>query len=348
MDHEQGIVEQVRRAVAANERLSIRGGGSKAFYTGPYPGRALDVSTHTGIVEYDPGELVLTCRAGTPLADLRACLAENGQHLPFEPPAFGEAATVGGTVACGFSGPGRPWAGSLRDYLLGVKLVNGHGKCLQFGGQVMKNVAGYDVSRLVAGSRGTLGVILEVSFKVLPRPAIERTLRFDCDPHEAIRRVAAWSARPLPLSASAWHAGRLSLRLSGAESETAEAAEKLGAVETGHDPDFWRALREHQLEFFRTDAPLWRLSVPAATPPADLEGDWLLDWGGAQRWYVGNAGAESLRAAARTAGGHATLFRGEIPGVDRFQPLPAALQALNDRVRKAFDPLGVFNRNTAD
>ena len=344
MDCERLIVEQVRHAVATHEQLSIRGGGSKAFYAGPHQGQALEVATHEGILDYDPGELVLTCRAGTRLANLKSRLAENGQHLPFEPPAFGETATVGGTVACGFSGPGRPWAGSLRDYLLGVKTVNGHGKCLRFGGQVMKNVAGYDVSRLMAGSLGTLGVILEVSFKVLPKPASELTLTFDCGQAEAIDRVAVWSGQPLPLSAAAWDAGQLSVRLSGAKSETAAAAEAMGTGEAAHDPEYWRALREHELQFFKTDAPLWRLSLPANAEPIDLDGDLLLDWGGAQRWYTGPESAEDVRSAARDARGHATLFRGDIASIERFQPTPAPLQALNDRVRRAFDPLGLFNR----
>ena len=343
MDREDVILEQVRKAVEARTPLAINGGGSKAFYAQPRSGEPLDLSGHAGIVEYDPGELVVTCRAGTPLAELRQALAEQGQHLPFEPPAFGEKATVGGTVACGFSGPRRPWAGSLRDYLLGVRIINGRGKALRFGGQVMKNVAGYDVSRLMAGSLGTLGVILETSFKVLPQPLRERTLRFEMEQREALGQLAKWSGKPLPLSASCWRDGQLFLRLSGAERETARAAESLGGEAVDKADAFWRALREHEDEFF-SRGPLWRLSLPPTAEPIDLDRPCLVEWGGAQRWYATNASPERIRAAAASAGGHATLFRGDIDDIPRFHPQAKGLLQLQERVREAFDPHGLFNR----
>ena len=341
MDHEQPILEQVRQALADTRRLRIAGGGSKAFYDGPLEGEVLDVSGHRGVLDYDPGELILHCRAGTPLEELRALLAENGQHLPFEPPAFGEAATIGGTVACGFSGPRRPWSGSLRDYLLGATLVNGHGHRLRFGGQVMKNVAGYDVSRLLAGSLGRLGVILDVSFKVLPLPATERTLEFGCGQDEAIRSIADWAAQPLPLSGAAWSQGTLTVRLSGAESEVAAAESRLAPDNATDDVTFWENLREQRLAFFHDSGPLWRLSVPAHVPPLPLAGETLLDWGGAQRWYRGPEAPQDLFDVATRVGGHARRFRGECDG-PREAPLPAALDELHIRIRRAFDPAGLF------
>ena len=341
MDRQKEIHDQVRDAVEAQSPLAIRGGNSKQFYGHPATGQPLDLSGHHGIVDYDPGELVVTCRAGTRLSDLRALLAENGQHLPFEPPGYGAKATVGGTVACGFSGPARPWAGSLRDYLLGVKVINGHGKVLRFGGQVMKNVAGYDISRLMAGALGTLGVLLEVSFKVLPKPAMELTLAFHCDQEEALGRMGEWSGQPLPLSGACWHDGTLNVRLSGAASEVERAAGAMDPDSISGETESWLNLGEHRGPFFEAASKLWRLSVPATAGPIDLDGDCLVDWGGAQRWYSTSESAERIRNDAEQAGGHATLFRGacEAP---HFHPLPPALGQLQRRIRQAFDPHGLF------
>lgn len=342
MNTEQYIAEQVVAAIESGSTLNTRGGNSKAFYGNPVTGEPLDVAGHSGIVEYDPGELVLTCRAGSRLSEIRAALEENRQHLPFEPPGFGELATVGGTVACGFSGPARPWRGSLRDYLLGVKIVNGAGEVVHFGGQVMKNVAGYDMSRLLAGSMGTLGVLLEASFKVLPMPARERTLVFACSQAEAIERVNRWSGQPLPLSGSFWVDDRLHLRLSGARSEVDQAVARLDSGKPLGDTTCWSDLREHRLAFFQKPGNLWRLSVPSAKGPLNLEGNCLVDWGGAQRWYGTDQPAEAIREQARQAGGHATLFRGDA-ATEAFQPLPPALQQVQERIRQALDPHGVFN-----
>lgn len=342
MNNEQHIAEQVGAAIETGSTLNIRGGSSKAFYGNPVTGEPMDVSGHSGIVEYDPGELVLTCRAGSLLSEIKAALAKNGQYFPFEPPGFGENATVGGTVACGFSGPARPWRGSLRDYLLGVKMVNGVGEVVQFGGQVMKNVAGYDMSRLMAGSMGTLGALLETSFKVLPRPASERTLVFDFSQAESIESVNRWSGQPLPLSGSFWHDGRLHLRLSGARSEVDQAMARLNSGKPVEETTCWSDLREHRLPFFAKPGNLWRLSVPSAAAPLDLAGDCLVDWGGAQRWYVTDQPAEEVRNIAQRAGGHATLFRGDA-ATRAFQPLPTALHQVQQRIRQALDPHGVFN-----
>jgi len=343
---EQLIVDKVTAAVNSGTALSIHGGNSKAFYGYCTQGEPLDVSGHRGIVEYDPGELILTCRAGSRLSSIRGTLRENGQHLPFEPPGFGDSATIGGTVACGFSGPARPWKGSLRDYLLGVKMVNGTGEVVQYGGQVMKNVAGYDMSRLLAGSMGTLGVLLETSFKVLPLPARELTLDFHCSQAEAIERVNRWSGMPLPLSAAFWLDGLLKIRLSGAASQVDRAAEDLHADKTGEDVECWVDLREHSMPFFGQTGDLWRLSLPPATPPLELAGDSLLDWGGAQRWCYTQTPADSIREMAAKAGGHATLFRGDGDSVgdgEKFHPIAPALALMQTRIKQALDPDGVFN-----
>lgn len=297
---------------------------------------------------YEPDELVLQCRAGTPLAEVEALLAEQGQILAFEPPAFGESATIGGTVACGFSGPRRPWGGALRDHLLGVRIVNGRGQSLKFGGRVMKNVAGYDVSRLMAGAMGTLGVLLDVSLKVLPRPVEERTFCGDCVAEEAIRRMNDWSGRPLPLSGQAWVDGRLFVRLSGAAGEIADAGRFLEGLDPADSGTFWEDLREHRLGFFGGPGGLWRISVQPGSAPLPLEGETLMDWGGALRWLKSDQPVDDVRAAASASGGHATLFRAG-PGLPPdagggvFHPLPPGLRGLHDRIRKAFDPQGIFN-----
>lgn len=342
MDQQALFVERVNRAISEGSTLAIRGGNSKAFYGNAAQGEPMDVSGHRGIVEYDPGELIITCRAGSLLSELRETLAENNQHFPFEPPGFGTTATIGGTVACGFSGPRRPWSGSLRDYLLGVKLVNGSGEVVRFGGQVMKNVAGYDVSRLMAGSLGTLGVLLEVSFKVLPRPARELTLEFECDQAEAILRVNRWAGQPLPLSGASWCNGQLGIRLSGAETEIESATRRMQAGQVSEDAQSWTDLGEQRSAFFSRSGKLWRLSLPPATQPLELDGDCLVDWGGAQRWYFTDQPAEEIRSIAAGANGHATLFRGE-SDEERFHPLPPALQQMQKNIKQAMDPNGVFD-----
>jgi glycolate oxidase FAD binding subunit len=267
--------------------------------------------------------------------------------LGFEPPHFGPAATLGGTLACGLSGPRRPYAGSARDFVLGATIVNGAGEVLEFGGQVMKNVAGYDLSRLMVGAFGTLGVLLEVSLKVLPRPARELTLAFELGAAEALRRMNDWAGRPLPLSAAGHLDGRLYLRLSGSEQGVAAARAKLGGEPVNDGDTFWRALREHELDFFAAWTPLWRLSLPPAAPPLDLSGRQLIDWGGAQRWLASDAPATTIQAAAAAAGGYATPFRHGPGALSAFTGLDPTLRALHARLQRAFDPRGVFARALA-
>ena len=338
------LADRIRAAHAAKAPLRIRGGGSKDWYGGALSGAILDVSGQRGIVSYEPGELVLVARCGTPLAEIETLLEQNGQMLSFEPPHFGDAATLGGTLACGFGGPRRAYAGSARDMVLGLRLLDGRGQALSFGGQVMKNVAGYDVSRLMVGALGTLGVILEASLKVLPRPAAELTLKFEMDEAEAILKMNQWSGQPLPLSASTWVGGALMLRLSGAETAVRAAHEKLGGEIREHGTNFWRAAREQSAAFFSaSELPLWRLSVPSACPPLDLPGRQALTWGGAQRWLKSDAPANVVRATTAAAGGHATLFRGGDKRAGVFHPLPESLMKYHRRLKAQFDPEGILN-----
>ncbi|WP_310494869.1 glycolate oxidase subunit GlcE [Dechloromonas sp.] len=340
------IVSAVKAACESRTPLRIRGAGCKDFYGGLLAGEVLDVSAHRGIVAYEPTELYITAKCGTPLAEIEVALAENGQMLAFEPPHFGSA-TVGGCIAAGLSGPRRQQAGAVRDFVLGVKLIDGTGQMLNFGGQVMKNVAGYDVSRLIAGSLGTLGVIAEVTLKVLPRPVAEATLVFECDAAEAIRRLNDWGGQPLPISASFWHDGKLWLRLSGAQAAVEAATSKLGGNSTVNPEKHWNSIREQTHPAFAA-SPLWRLALPSTAPCPELDGLRAIEWGGALRWYAGAVDGDhaAVRAIAASLGGHAVLYRAPeslrcLEGP--FAPLPPALLALHRRLKKAFDPQGILN-----
>ena len=338
--------ERVRAAAREREPLCIRGGGSKDWYGGAPHGTVLDTRDYAGIVDYEPTELVITARCGTPLAEIEALLARHNQMLAFEPPHFGAAATVGGTVATGLCGPRRASSGATRDFVLGARLLDGKGDVLSFGGKVMKNVAGYDVSRMLAGSMGTLGLLLEVSLKVLPRPFAEATLRFEMSEIDAIRRLNEWGGQPLPLSGSAWCGGQLALRLSGAEAAVDAAMRLLGGEVMPDAAAFWADLREQRHAFFSGGEPLWRLSVPSTTGALVLGGDQLIEWGGAQRWLRAGGDAATARAIRRTVqacGGHATLFRGGDKSIGVFQPLAPALARIHARMKDAFDPAHIFN-----
>lgn len=349
----QALVERVRDAAASNTALRIRGGGSKDFYGGSLRGELLDVSSLRGISSYEPTELVVTARAGTPLAELESTLAEKGQCLAFEPPRFAAGCTVGGMVAAGLAGPSRANLGAVRDYMLGATLLNGRAEVLSFGGQVMKNVAGYDVSRLLAGSLGTLGVILEVSLKVLPVAPATATLRFELAQAEALQHLHALAARPLPLNASAWWDGTLVLRLRGAQAAVHSAMTELGGelIDPGFASQFWAGLRDHSDEFFQkarravdAGATLWRLSLPQTAPPLPVSGELLVEWGGAQRWLCTTAPAAGVREAAAKLGGHATMFYATNKAAGVFAPLAGPLDRIHRELKKAFDPAGIFNR----
>jgi glycolate oxidase FAD binding subunit len=395
------LIDQVLTARAAKGALDIRGGSTKAFYGETPRGEPLDVRPLAGISSYEPSELVVTVRAGTPLAELEAALAQKNQCLAFEPPRFGDAdtnagaappagdtaggtiaamsgGTVGGMVAAGLAGPARAALGGVRDYLLGATMLSGRGEVLTFGGQVMKNVAGYDVARLLAGSMGILGVICEVSLKVLPIAPATATLRFELDEASALHRLNQWGGQPQPIVASAWWDGMLVLRLAGAAAAVRSAAAQLGgeAIEPGRAQTFWDGLRDQRDEFFvaaaaavERGATLWRLSVPSTAPPLGLAGPQLIEWGGAQRWLVSAPGAgprparpptgsskvaephwlesaapaAELRAAAQRVGGHATAFRsGGVRG-SVFAPLSAPLARIHRQLKTAFDPDRVLN-----
>ncbi len=336
------MIDDFRARILERKPLQVRGGGSKDFYGGAPAGDLLDTRGHSGIVSYEPTELVVTARCGTPLAELESALAERRQFLACEPPRFATA-TVGGAVAAGLSGPRRAAVGSLRDFVLGVKLMDGEGRVLRFGGEVMKNVAGFDVSRVIAGSLGTLGLILEVSLKVLPVPVGDASLRFEMPQDTALEAMNRWARQPPPLVASCWQDGLLTVRLSGAQAAVAAAVTRLGGQSLADATEFWLALREQTADFFASDAPLWRLSLPAVTPPLDLPGAQLIEWGGAQRWLRGEHDPVRLREVAAKAGGHATLFRGGGKAGGVFAPLPAPLMEVHRRLKQSFDPYGVFN-----
>jgi glycolate oxidase FAD binding subunit len=350
------LAGRVRAAADAGRSLRIRGGGSKDFYGEQLQGELLETSELAGIVSYEPTELVVTARAGTPLADLEAMLAEHHQCLPFEPPHFAGGATVGGVVATGLSGPARASVGSVRDYVLGLTMINGRGEVLTFGGQVMKNVAGYDVSRLVAGSLGTLGLIAEVSLKVLPVAPAEATLKFEMSQADALRRLNDWGGKPLALNASCWldenGVPTLYLRLRGAVAAVQAACQSLGGERqtSGNVAAEWAALRDQRLPWFteRGARDLWRLSVPQTAPVLDLPDAPLVEWHGGERWVrAQRADAARLRQAALRAGGHATLFcraPDSAPVAGRFAPLAAPLDRIHRELKREFDPAGIFNR----
>lgn len=344
-DISEKLKEQILQARQSGQKLNIEGGGTKAFM-----GRAADpdadtlkLSEHTGIVEYHPVELILTARAGTPLTEIEATLAEEGQCLHFEPPRFGEGSTLGGTLACNLSGPARPWSGSVRDQVLGIRLLNGRGQHLRFGGQVMKNVAGYDTSRLQAGAMGTLGAITEVSLKVMPKPAMTLTLVQDMAMDEVIQYMNSRAKEPKPITGAAWVDGKVYLRLAGAKSAVEATAEKWSGEVMEQGDQFWQQLQHMQHEFFAGDLPLWRFSVGSTAANPDLDGPWLIDWAGSQRWYRGEADQAQLETLAQRAGGQVSLFRGGDRIDDVMHSQPQALKRIQRRLKESFDPDGIFN-----
>lgn len=345
-DCSEQLLAAVSEAIACEQPLYISAGNSKKQLLGRNcQATPLDVSSHSGVVDYQPSELVITARAGTPLVDILKVLKQEGQTLPCEPPLFGGRATLGGTLACNLSGPARPWRGSIRDLVLGVQLINGRGELLNFGGKVMKNVAGYDVSRLQAGALGTLGVMTQISLKVLPRPQHSLTLVFELGAQAAIDTMNTRAARPGPLTAACWLNQRLYLRLEGAEPAVAQSAQEWGgqALASTEADSFWAGLRDMTLPFFQGPEPLWRFSVKP-TASAELTGEHgLIDWCGAQRWQRGEQDMAALQQTAAREGGNVSLFAG---GDRNAEVLPApdpVTAALQRRLKQAFDPAGIFN-----
>jgi glycolate oxidase FAD binding subunit len=331
------ITETITRHFEASSPLEIRGGGSKRFFgRTDVPLPVLDLSSHAGVMAYEPKELMIRLKGGTPLSTVESALKAEGQWLGFEPPNIGKRSTIGGAIASGWSGPRRPFYGAARDFVLGVGLVTGEGKYLEFGGQVMKNVAGFDVSRLVVGAMGTLGVIADVSLKVLPAPEVEETRVFEMDRLDAHGKMIEWSGRSLPISGLAFSAGRLYVRLSGTELGVAAARIVLGGE--ADQGTFWERLRN--LDLFQHADRLWRVSVPA-TSPSLLQTCDVIDWGGSQRWCVDPA--SDPREGLTT--GHATEVWNRSSDLPRqaFQPLPAVLLKLHQRLKQTFDPRGILN-----
>lgn len=342
-DITEQLLEQVKQALKENQALSISGGHSKDFYGREIQGQDLSVKDHNGIVDYDPRELVLTARAGTTLAEIRQTLDEQNQMLPFEPPSFGEAATLGGTLACGFSGPRRPFAGSARDLVLGTQIINGKAEVLNFGGQVMKNVAGYDLSRLMVGAMGSLGVMLQASLKVLPKPEAEITLMQQHDESTAIHLMNELSGRNMPLSAAAYVDGTMCLRLSGVQASVGHAASVIGGERLKDSENFWSDLSEQRLDFFTTDKPLWRISVAQSSRALNLQGTQLIDWAGGLRWLISDVDAKDIQEKASENNGHAILFKNGDRQGELFQPLPVTLMKFHKKVKQSLDPDRLFN-----
>lgn len=341
-DISQALQEQIQAAYAAGSALRIEGGNSKAFYGRQVDGETLNVREHQGVINYAPTELVITARAGTRLSDIEQTLAEHNQMLAFEPPHYGEHASLGGTIACNLSGPMRAYSGAARDFVLGSSIINGKGEQLHFGGEVMKNVAGYDVSRLMTGALGTLGVLLEVSLKVLPKPETELTLMLQTTDQGALNKMHNWAQQPLPVTATCYDGASLFVRLAGTAGGVNAARKIIGGDELPDAQSFWNKIREQQHAFFSNHKPLWRLSVASDTPPMLLDGKWLYEWGGALRWLISSAPASEIRKAAEAAGGHAMLYGGA-DFDEVFHPLPAGLKKIHQELKLAFDPKGILN-----
>jgi len=370
--------ERILAASASSTTLAPVGGGTKAFYgnrcTGESSPQPLSVRDLTGLLAYEPSELVVVARAGTPLVELESALAERGQMLGFEPPHFGPGATIGGCVAAGLSGPRRMAAGAVRDFVLGVRLLDAQARELSFGGQVMKNVAGYDVARLMAGSLGTLGLLTEVSLKVLPRPAAEATVRLPMSQAQALQAFDTWSGQPLPISAMSWFEEIASIRFSGARAAVFAAVQELGQGRAAEDPvaaqAYWTSLREQTHPFFQSmqtleskhvgqgsvaqdsadsadsGMTLWRLALPSRVSPLAIPGSdsTLVEWGGAQRWIHSTADAAQIRSVVAGVGGHATRFRAPADSAaPAFSPLAPALLKIQRNLKRVFDPQGLFN-----
>ena len=344
MDKSNELAELVIDAAKNKQVLNITGGNSKSFYGRKPQGEALSMLEHGGITNYEPSELVITARAGTSLNEIKNALDSKKQRLVFEPPYFNDTATLGGVIASGINGACRPWSGSARDSVLGVKMINGKGEILSFGGEVMKNVAGYDVSRLMAGSLGTLGILLEISLRVLPVSEKEMTIVIECSDDDVIQRCTEINSRFLPLSAMAYYQNQLFIRLSGNTASVNAAQQQLSGTVLEDDDSLWHSIAEQTHSFFKQPGTLWRVSVPPATlVMKELKGDCLIDWAGAQRWLISEMQHEEIRSIVKSHNGHATVFRNTNNIDEVFHPLTTAQEHLHKMIRKAFDPDGVFN-----
>lgn len=342
-DISQPLAQQVIDAAESKTPLSIIGSGSKAFLGNPVNATPLDVTSHTGVVNYEPTELVITARAGTPLAEIEQLLADNQQMLSPEMPDFNGKSTIGGCVAAGLGGPRRPWGGAPRDVLLGTRLLDGQGQIMSFGGQVMKNVAGYDVSRLQAGALGTLGVLLDVSLKVLPAHTASTTLVFELSREQALTKMRELARKPAPISGACHLDGQMYLRLEGNQANVDDWTTRLGGEDKQLHQTFWQNLRNHKLDYFQSQRTLWRLSLPPATPQLPCEQHALLDWAGGQRWVYSSESAEHIREQVARHKGHAEVFRRGDDCTAPWQSLAPPLQTLHVRLKQKFDPHNILN-----
>lgn len=346
-DQTSTLQHQLLSAYKHNTKCRIESGNTKYFMGNESVGETISTQQHKGIISYDASELVITARSGTSLKEIEETLAEKNQILAFEPAIFNDTSSLGGTIACNLSGPSRPYYGAARDFVLGSKIINGKGEVLQFGGQVMKNVAGYDASRLMAGAYGTLGLILEVSLKVLPRPSNEITIKIEQPIDTAIKTINTLSAQNLPISASCYDNHHLYIRLSSSEKNTQAAStiicKQTACNEIDNSQLFWQQLRHQQHEFFNTDLPIARLSLPATTNNIELEGEQLFEWGGALRWLKGNTAIDKIRQSVQALNGHATAYKNFDSTAEYFQPLDSGLEVIHQRLKKAFDPAGILN-----
>lgn len=353
-DVSQQLIDQVKTAIADKTSVRIQGGGTKSGL-----GRAVDSTTqlistseHSGVVQYKPVELIMTVRGGTTLAEIDSELAKNKQMLACDPRRFGGQATIAGSLAANQSGHARPWFGSLRDHVLGIKLINGQAEHCRFGGQVMKNVAGYDVARLQAGAMGAFGLISEVSFKVLPKPEMCVSMSLETGASEAIALMNKLSGTSKPITAVSWVDGTVYFRLEG-PSKAVEATTKqwqskhgLAILDDSTASILWESLREHEHDFFagtEKEKSLWKFSVNAAADHISQDAAWAFDWCGSQRWLVGEFSLEELAEHAYKMGGEVQLYSGGDRQQELSIPRSAAVKQLMQNLKNSFDPENIFN-----
>ena len=353
------LQQQVLQAYTEKKPLSVVGGNSKCFYGNSLDAEIIKTSCHKGILEHEPTELVITARAGTPLQEIDQTLAANHQTLAFEPPHFSDNATVGGMIAAGLSGPARPYQASVQDAVLGCTILNGKGEVLRFGGKVMKNVAGYDVSRLMVGSLGCLGIILDVTLKVIPATMAEATFIFKMEPNQCPAFINELRHQGYPVSASCHFEGELLVRFSAGNNEIESLNKSLSKnyayIDSRQlqDSSFWLHLKEHTLPFFSlekedSDLSLWRLSVSADTDVSsliDAQTNFISEWGNCVYWFKSNSQSELVFNTAKNISGSASVFKANNDAMtNRFQPLSAVVGNWHKELKNAFDPADILNR----
>lgn len=348
------IASKVKDACIQQQPLIIKAGDTKPFYGRNIQAETFSIAKHTGVIEYEPSELYISARSGTSLQEIQETIAQHNQMLPCEPALFGKSATLGGMVACGLSGPRRPYAGSVRDCILGTEIINGNGDPLHFGGRVMKNVAGYDVSRLMCGALGTLGIITSVTIRLLPMPEHEETIALTVDLDSAIKLMNQWANTPMPISATFYDGKNLFIRLSSSLSAARACKSKIGGDSITNSETFWNDVKEHIHPFFVSENPLWRISVPPNTAKLDIPGKNVLEWNGALRWYITDTHESKIRSEVEQIGGHATLFKGcstgKTPGQSTdqfsgqvFHPLSETSMKIHQKLKQVLDPAGILN-----